>query len=105
VICRVVYVLREYDDKSSARVAICHVLQVVLLADGDSQGLWDLRDPWATVPRVGIDLVGREVGPPLTEDAEGRPELALGALLVECVVDVGDVEGLDAGRQLLQVAG
>ena len=40
----------------------------------------------------------------LAEDLEGAPEALLGALLVERVVDVGDVEGVDGGGEGLDLA-
>src|SRR5215207_1231016 len=48
--------------------------------------------------------VGRQVLVPIAERPERRPELALGFLGVERVVDVGDVERGDRRGQLLQLA-
>src|SRR4051812_32361563 len=47
--------------------------------------------------------VGREVGPPLAERAEGRPEGALGLLLVERLVDVGHHQRVDRGGERLHL--
>ena len=50
-------------------------------------------------------LVGRQVRVPLAEHPEGRPERALGGLLVERLVDVRHDERLDRRRERLDDAG
>jgi hypothetical protein len=62
------------------------------------------RNGAAITGRAG-ERVGHSVrrlrGVPVAEHTEGRPESALGVLLVERVVDAGYVQRVDRGRQLL----
>src|SRR3954453_11610194 len=57
---------------------------------------------WWSVP---LRLVGRVVGVPVAQRPEGLPELALGLLVVERLVDVRYPERVAGGRQLLDLAG
>src|ERR1039458_69593 len=52
-------------------------------------------------PRAIPHSVGRQILPPPAQHPERRPELALGRLLVERVVDVGHIQRLDRRRELL----
>ena len=54
--------------------------------------------------RALMRSVRRQVLVPLAEDLEGLPEALLGALLVEGVVDVGGVEGVDRRGEGLDLA-
>src|SRR4051794_21982906 len=55
----------------------------------------------AATPAISV---GREVRVPVAQAAEARPELPLGRLVVERAVDVGRVERVDAGRELLDLS-
>src|SRR3712207_9412642 len=63
------------------------------------------RPPRSTLFPYTTLFRSREGRVPVAEAAERVPELALGVLLVERLVDVGDVEAVDRRCQCLDLAG